>query len=583
MRINTPSLFLQLYPLKQQRPGILTCMEYWESDWQFQHRISKNEQQPFYTGNKALTILTSGAVGRPAWALLRQQELSGVLPFVWEESSSVFNFGSWTAPFGSRSPAGSHQPFSPGGKALTFLVSGAVGGPAWTLAGQQELCVVSPLIWEESSSVWNFGSWTAHFGSRIAARCSWWASQGSPWAARALCAGTFCLGGILLCIQFWDLDWQFQCRTPASEQQPFLPGASGGPAWALLKQQELSGVLPFVWEESSSVFNFGSWTAPFGSRSPAGSHQPFSPGGKALTFLVSGAVGGPAWTLTGQQELCVVQPLVWEESSSVWNFGSWTAHFGSRIAARCSWWASQGSPWAARALCAGTFCLGGILVYIQFWDLDWHFQCRTPASEQQPFLPGKKVLTLRVSGAVGGPARAVHGQQELSVLAPFVWEESSSIFNSGTWTGIFSAGLLQANNSPFSQARKCLPSGSQVQLVGQPGQSMGSKSSLCWHLLSGRNPRLYSILGLGLAISVQDSCKRTTALSPRQESAYPQGLRCSWWASLGTPWAATSLCPSTFCLATICIRMQFWESDCQFKRRILNNSPFPQQSEHQPF
>ncbi|XP_051630972.1 uncharacterized protein LOC127464607 isoform X45 [Manacus candei] len=302
MRINTPSLFLQLYPLKQQRPGILTCMEYWESDWQFQHRISKNEQQPFYTGNKALTILTSGAVGRPAWALLRQQELSGVLPFVWEESSSVFNFGSWTAPFGSRSPAGSHQPFSPGGKALTFLVSGAVGGPAWTLAGQQELCVVSPLIWEESSSVWNFGSWTAHFGSRIAARCSWWASQGSPWAARALCAGTFCLGGILLCIQFWDLDWQFQCRTPASEQQPFLPG--------------------------------------------------------------------------------------------------------------------------------------------------------------------KKVLTLRVSGAVGGPARAVHGQQELSVLAPFVWEESSSVFNSGTWTGNFSAGLLQANNSPFSQARKCLPSGSQVQLVG---------------------------------------------------------------------------------------------------------------------
>ncbi|XP_051630965.1 uncharacterized protein LOC127464607 isoform X42 [Manacus candei] len=340
MRINTPSLFLQLYPLKQQRPGILTCMEYWESDWQFQHRISKNEQQPFYTGNKALTILTSGAVGRPAWALLRQQELSGVLPFVWEESSSVFNFGSWTAPFGSRSPAGSHQPFSPGGKALTFLVSGAVGGPAWTLAGQQELCVVSPLIWEESSSVWNFGSWTAHFGSRIAARCSWWASQGSPWAARALCAGTFCLGGILLCIQFWDLDWQFQCRTPASEQQPFLPGA----------------------------------------------------------------VGGPAWTLTGQQELCVVQPLVWEESSSVWNFGSWTAHFGSRIAARCSWWASQGSPWAARALCAGTFCLGGILVCIQFWDLDWQFQCRTPASEQQPFLPGKKVLTLRVSGAVGGLA-----------------------------------------------------------------------------------------------------------------------------------------------------------------------------------
>ncbi|XP_051628975.1 uncharacterized protein LOC127463503 [Manacus candei] len=293
---------------------------------------------------------------------------------------------------------------------------GAVGGPAWTLAGQQELCVVSPLIWEESSSVWNFGSWTAHFGSRIAARCSWWASQGSPWAARALCAGTFCLGGILVCIQFWDLDWQFQCRTPASEQQPFLPGAGGGPAWALLKQQELSGVLPFVWEESSSVFNFGSWTAPFGSRSPAGSHQPFSPGGKALTFLVS--------------------------------------------------------------------------------------------------------------GAVGGPARAVHGQQELSVLAPFVWEESSSVFNSGTWTGNFSAGLLQANNSPFSQARKCLPSGSQVQLVGQPGQSMGSKSSLCWHLLSGRNPRLYSILGLGLAISVQDSCKRTTALSPRQESAYPQGLRC---------------------------------------------------------
>ncbi|XP_051629887.1 uncharacterized protein LOC127463894 isoform X2 [Manacus candei] len=280
--------------------------------------------------------------------------------------------------------------------------SGAVGGPAWTLAGQQELCVVSPLIWEESSSVWNFGSWTAHFGSRIAARCSWWASQGSPWAARALCAGTFCLGGILLCIQFWDLDWQFQCRTPASEQQPFLPGA----------------------------------------------------------------VGGPAWTLAGQQELCVVQPLVWEESSSVWNFGSWTAHFGSRIAARCSWWASQGSPWAARALCAGTFCLGGILVCIQFWDLDWQFQCRTPASEQQPFLPGKKVLTLRVSGAVGGPARAVHGQQELSVLAPFVWEESSSVFNSGTWTGNFSAGLLQANNSPFSQARKCLPSGSQVQLVG---------------------------------------------------------------------------------------------------------------------
>ncbi|XP_051629886.1 uncharacterized protein LOC127463894 isoform X1 [Manacus candei] len=320
--------------------------------------------------------------------------------------------------------------------------SGAVGGPAWTLAGQQELCVVSPLIWEESSSVWNFGSWTAHFGSRIAARCSWWASQGSPWAARALCAGTFCLGGILLCIQFWDLDWQFQCRTPASEQQPFLPGA----------------------------------------------------------------VGGPAWTLAGQQELCVVQPLVWEESSSVWNFGSWTAHFGSRIAARCSWWASQGSPWAARALCAGTFCLGGILVCIQFWDLDWHFQCRTPASEQQPFLPGKKVLTLRVSGAVGGPARAVHGQQELSVLAPFVWEESSSVFNSGTWTGNFSAGLLQANNSPFSQARKCLPSGSQVQLVGQPRHSMGSKSFLWWHLLSWWNPPPYSILGVGLAVAAQDSC-----------------------------------------------------------------------------
>ncbi|XP_051630954.1 uncharacterized protein LOC127464607 isoform X32 [Manacus candei] len=402
MRINTPSLFLQLYPLKQQRPGILTCMEYWESDWQFQHRISKNEQQPFYTGNKALTILTSGAVGRPAWALLRQQELSGVLPFVWEESSSVFNFGSWTAPFGSRSPAGSHQPFSPGGKALTFLVSGAVGGPAWTLAGQQELCVVSPLIWEESSSVWNFGSWTAHFGSRIAARCSWWASQGSPWAARALCAGTFCLGGILLCIQFWDLDWQFQCRTPASEQQPFLPGA------------------------------------------------------------------------------------------------------------------------------------------------------------------------------VGGPARAVHGQQELSVLAPFVWEESSSIFNSGTWTGIFSAGLLQANNSPFSQARKCLPSGSQVQLVGQPGQSMGSKSSLCWHLLSGRNPRLYSILGLGLAISVQDSCKRTTALSPRQESAYPQGLRCSWWASQGSPWAARALCAGTFCLGGILVYIQFWDLDWHFQCRTPA-------SEQQPF
>ncbi|XP_051630948.1 uncharacterized protein LOC127464607 isoform X27 [Manacus candei] len=448
MRINTPSLFLQLYPLKQQRPGILTCMEYWESDWQFQHRISKNEQQPFYTGNKALTILTSGAVGRPAWALLRQQELSGVLPFVWEESSSVFNFGSWTAPFGSRSPAGSHQPFSPGGKALTFLVSGAVGGPARAVHGQQELSVLAPFVWEESSSVFNSGTWTGNFsagllqannspfsqarkclpsGSQVqlvgqpgqsmgsksslcwhllsgrnprlysilglglafsvqdsckrttalsprqesaypqGLRCSCWASQGSPWAARALCGGTFYLGGILLCIQFWESDWRLQRRTSARELQPF------------------------------------------------------SPRKKVLTFGVSGAVGGPAWTLAGQQELSVLAPLVWEESSSVCHVETWTGSFRTGLkktttaiiprkqtveplAFRCSWWASQGSPWAARALCAGTFCLGGILVCIQFWDLDWQFQCRTPASEQQPFLPGKKVLTLRVSGAVGGLA-----------------------------------------------------------------------------------------------------------------------------------------------------------------------------------
>ncbi|XP_051648867.1 uncharacterized protein LOC127473374 isoform X2 [Manacus candei] len=253
-----------------------------------------------------------------------------------------------------------------------------------------------------------------------------------------------------------------------------------------------------------------------------------------------------------------------------------------------------------------------------------------PSRELQPFSPRKKVLTFGVSGAVGGPARAVHGQQELSVLAPFVWEESSSVFNSETWTGNFSAGLLQANNSPFSQvpvvgqpghslssksflvcyllsgrnphpysilgaglplsARgvlqghinpfplegKPLPSWFQVQLVGQPGQSMGSKSSLCWHLLSGRNPRLYSILGLGLAISVQDSCKRTTALSPRQESAYPQGLRCSWWASQGSPWAARALCAGTFCLGGILVCIQFWDLDWQFQCRTPA-------SEQQPF
>ncbi|XP_051648866.1 uncharacterized protein LOC127473374 isoform X1 [Manacus candei] len=243
---------------------------------------------------------------------------------------------------------------------------------------------------------------------------------------------------------------------------------------------------------------------------------------------------------------------------------------------RCSWWASLGTPWAARAFCGGTFYLGGILLRIQFWESDWRLQRRTPARELQPFSPRKKVLTFGVSGAVGGPARAVHGQQELSVVAPFILVESSSVFNSGSRTGDCSAGLLHVNYSPFPQEKRSLPLGSQVQLVGQPGQSMGSKSSLCWHLLSGRNPRLYSILGLGLAISVQDSCKRTTALSPRQESAYPQGLRCSWWASQGSPWAARALCAGTFCLGGILVCIQFWDLDWQFQCRTPA-------SEQQPF
>ncbi|XP_051630934.1 uncharacterized protein LOC127464607 isoform X14 [Manacus candei] len=529
MRINTPSLFLQLYPLKQQRPGILTCMEYWESDWQFQHRISKNEQQPFYTGNKALTILTSGAVGRPAWALLRQQELSGVLPFVWEESSSVFNFGSWTAPFGSRSPAGSHQPFSPGGKALTFLVSGAVGGPAWTLAGQQELCVVSPLIWEESSSVWNFGSWTAHFGSRIAARCSWWASQGSPWAARALCAGTFCLGGILLCIQFWDLDWQFQCRTPASEQQPFLPGAVGGPARAVHGQQELSVLAPFVWEESSSVFNSGTWTGNFSAGLLQANNSPFS---QARKCLPSGSqvqlVGQPGQSMGSKSSLCwhllsgrnprLYSILGLGLAFSVQDSCKRTTALSPRQESaypqglRCSCWASQGSPWAARALCGGTFYLGGILLCIQFWESDWRLQRRTSARELQPFSPRKKVLTFGVSGAVGGPAWTLAGQQELSVLAPLVWEESSSVCHVETWTGSFRTGLK----------------------------------------------------------------KTTTAIIPRKQTVEPLAFRCSWWASQGSPWAARALCAGTFCLGGILVCIQFWDLDWQFQCRTPA-------SEQQPF
>ncbi|XP_051668127.1 uncharacterized protein LOC127482132 [Manacus candei] len=237
-------------------------------------------------------------------------------------------------------------------------------------------------------------------------RCSWWASLGTPWAATSLCPGTFCLAAIFIRMQFWESDCQFQRRIPKNEQQPFstakraptllISGAGGGPAWALLKQQELSGVLPFVWEESSSVFNFGRWTAPFGSRSPARSHQPFSPGRKALTFLVSRVVGGPAWTLAGQQELCVVAPLVWEESSSVCNVG--------------------------------------------------------------------------------------------------------------TWTGTFGTGLKKDNNSHYPEETNPGTSGFQVQLVGQPGHCMGSKSFLWWHLLSWWNPHPYSILGVGLAIAAQDSC-----------------------------------------------------------------------------
>ncbi|XP_051628917.1 uncharacterized protein LOC127463486 isoform X4 [Manacus candei] len=334
-----------------------------------------------------------------------------------------------------------------------------------------------------------------------------------------------------------------------------------------------SVLAPFVWEESSSVFNSGTWTGNFSAGLLQANNSPFS---QARKCLPSGSqvqlVGQPGQSMGSKSSLCwhlwsgrnprLYSILGLGLAISVQDSCKRTTALSPRQESaypqglRCSWWASQGSPWAARALCAGTFGLGGILVCIQFWDLDWQFQCRTPASEQQPFLPGKKVLTLRVSGAVGGPARAVHGQQELSVLAPLVWEESSSVFNSGTWTGNFSAGLLQANNSPFSQARKCLPSGSQVQLVGQPGQSMGSKSSLCWHLWSGRNPRLYSILGLGLAISVQDSCKRTTALSPR----------CSWWAGLDTRWAARALCAVTFSLGGIFVRMEFWELDCPFRQ-----------------
>ncbi|XP_051630963.1 uncharacterized protein LOC127464607 isoform X40 [Manacus candei] len=345
MRINTPSLFLQLYPLKQQRPG---------------------------------------AVGGPARAVHGQQELSVLAPFVWEESSSVFNSGTWTGNFSAGLLQANNSPFS---QARKCLPSGSqvqlVGQPGQSMGSKSSLCwhllsgrnprLYSILGLGLAFSVQDSCKRTTALSPRQESaypqglRCSCWASQGSPWAARALCGGTFYLGGILLCIQFWESDWRLQRRTSARELQPF------------------------------------------------------SPRKKVLTFGVSGAVGGPAWTLAGQQELSVLAPLVWEESSSVCHVETWTGSFRTGLkktttaiiprkqtveplAFRCSWWASQGSPWAARALCAGTFCLGGILVCIQFWDLDWQFQCRTPASEQQPFLPGKKVLTLRVSGAVGGLA-----------------------------------------------------------------------------------------------------------------------------------------------------------------------------------
>ncbi|XP_051627576.1 uncharacterized protein LOC127462734 [Manacus candei] len=220
---------------------------------------------------------------------------------------------------------------------------------------------------------------------------------------------------------------------------------------------------------------------------------------------------------------------------------------------------SVGTSWAGRPFCGGTFCLAGIFSWSKFsrrWDRP--LQRWAEKREQQLFPPGKKVwklwlqvqfvgqsghflgrkcflwwhllsgrnLHLELSFQEVGPVIAAQGrkkgtaalstrkkslealasgvvfaawailrQEDFSVVAPFVWQESSAGVNfPGGGTGHCSAGLKKGNSSSFHQEKK---SGSF-------------------------------------------------------------GFRCSFWlGSLGTSWAARVFCGGTFCLAGIFIYIKF--------------------------
>ncbi|KAJ7423859.1 hypothetical protein WISP_31720 [Willisornis vidua] len=218
----------------------------------------------------------SGAYDAAALPLEKQQSLSVLTPFPWEESSSVSNSGLKNGNF--------PDPHVPRMIELCAKIeggslglSGANDAAPLILEKQQCLCVLAPFPWEESSSVLNSLMKHGNFPDLHVPR-------------------------------------KFEFCSKRKGVSLSLSGADDRAPITLEKQQSLCVLAPFPWEESSSVFNSGLKNVHF--------PEPHMPRTielcakiKSGSIGISGANDAASLTLEKQESLSVLSPFLWEESS----------------------------------------------------------------------------------------------------------------------------------------------------------------------------------------------------------------------------------------------------------------------------
>lgn len=98
-----------------------------------------------------------------------------------------------------------------------------------------------------------------------------------------------------------------------------------------------------------------------------------------------------------------------------------------------------------------------------------------PESESKHLSLGKETAIPSVGAAGDHLPSGSKGQQDFSVLAPFMCEQSSDVFNIGGGIINFRDGPLNGNGSAFPWERKQVAPVFQVQMMGCPTGGKGQQ------------------------------------------------------------------------------------------------------------